>query len=215
MTVSQIQNQKESAKNKDKNPGDIAGAVDRIAQTLQTLEKFMARRFDEISMEINATSQQVDMAEEGIGERFSQILNVLHAISFKGDGKTPANTGAELDTVVDMTEEAANQILDAAGRINTLIKSEKDWSDDDAREQMLNAINQNIEDIFVACSFQDITSQRIRKTLENLKLIEDRLSVALRKMGIDIEINELDNSSLFPRAKTQAEIDEIIEKSKP
>ena len=47
---------------------------DHIKDQIDTLERFIARRFDEISMEINATSQQVDMAETGITSKFSEIL---------------------------------------------------------------------------------------------------------------------------------------------
>lgn len=35
---------------------------DAMRQQLAAFEKFVARRFDEISMEINATSQLLDMA---------------------------------------------------------------------------------------------------------------------------------------------------------
>ena len=115
------------------NQENVFAVASNVGNQLQAIEQFMARRFDEISMEINATSQQVDMAEEGIITRFSEILEILHAVSYSGDGKTPANAGVELDAVVDMTEEAANKILDAAGRINTKIHSEEDWDNKDAR----------------------------------------------------------------------------------
>ena len=72
----------------------------------------MARRFDEISMEINATSQQIDMNEDGMGKRFSEILEILGAINYLGKGESAANTGVELQSVISDTENAANTILD-------------------------------------------------------------------------------------------------------
>lgn len=168
---------------------DVFSVVSGVGAQLQAIEKFIARRFDEISMEINATSQQVDMAEEGIISRFTEILEILHAVSYSGDGKTPANAGVELDAVVDMTEEAANKILDAAGRINTKIHSKEEWASEHMREKVLDSINNDVEEIFMACSFQDITGQRIRKTLENLKAIEDRLGTALDRLGIHVSVD--------------------------
>lgn len=188
-------------------PDNIFRAVHGMADQLHAIEKFISRRFDEISMEINATSQQVDLAEEGITKRFAEILEILKAISFSGDGNTPANAGVELDAVVDMTEEAANRILDAASRINDRIHTKDDWEDSEARQSAVEKINQDVEEIFLACSFQDLTGQRIRKTLENLRLIEDRLNTALDKMGI-----ELPSDSLQPprKASSQAEVDAMF-----
>ena len=186
-------------------------AMNNVSNQLETIEKFIARRFDEISMEINATAQQADMAEEGIIQKFSDVLEVIAAISHKGDGVTPANAGVELDAVVDMTEEAANKILDAAGRINTAIHKDDMWAEESTRKQALDTINKDVEEIFMACSFQDITGQRIRKTLENLKVIEDRLGSALDKLGIHIEITDETNSALPTNiAKNQDEIDALF-----
>jgi len=160
---------------KNDNSTSTFSAVGDLASQLQMIERFIARRFDELSIEINATSQQVDMAEEGIIQRFSEIVEVLKAISFSGDGKTPANAGVELDAVVNMTEDAANTILDAGNRIKEAIKQKEDWGDPAKRAAFLEKIEDDTDEIFMACSFQDITGQRIRKTLENLKEIEEAI----------------------------------------
>ncbi|HCQ70584.1 MAG: hypothetical protein CL570_05770 [Alphaproteobacteria bacterium] len=178
---------------------NMYSAVGHLSTQLAAIERFVSRRFDEISMEINATSQQVDMAEEGIINKFSDILEVLKAISFSGDGKTPANAGVELDAVVDITEDATNRILDAASRSSELISS-TDWTNEAERQQKLDDISLAMDEITIACSFQDITGQRIRTTLENLREIEDRLNNALEKMGIVVEVadpaeNQSDTSS--------------------
>jgi len=185
-----------------------------IKEQIDALERFIARRFDEISMEINATSQQVDMAESGITSKFGEILKVIHAISYKGDGTTPANAGVELDAVVDMTEDAANRILDAAGRIAGTVNQAESWDNEKLRGLAIDKINQDVEEIFIACSFQDITSQRIKKTLDNLKTIEERLGGVLDKLGIkltpdagtDQEAKMLDKSDLA----SQRDIDALF-----
>jgi chemotaxis protein CheZ len=193
---------------------EVFGAVSSVSAQLEAIERFVARRFDEISMEINATSQQVDMAEEGIINRFSEILEVLHAISYKGGGNTPANAGVELDAVVEMTEQAANRILDAADRITGRLHAGGDWGDETQRQNTLDEINRDVEEIFMACSFQDITGQRIRKTLENLQLIEDRLGTALSKMGIKVEGTADTASEMERQAASQDDVDALFSESR-
>lgn len=183
--------------------------VDDLSVKLETIEKFISRRFDEISFEINATSQQMDMAEEGIINRFSEVLEVVQAISFEGDGITPANTGVELNAVVEITEEATNKILDSAGVIMDKTEADIDWSDENARTEILRAIQDQINEIFMACSFQDLTGQRVRTTLENLNSIEDRLSTALDKMGV--EIAKPTSSPIKEDLSNQTDIDALFD----
>lgn len=189
---------------------NLYSAVGNLSQQLQMIETFVSRRFDEISMEINATSQQVDMAEEGIIGKFTDILEVLKAISFSGNGKTPANAGVELDAVVDITEDATNKILDHATRTAELVSDAKlHWEDPVTRQNNIEAIATSMDEIVMACSFQDITGQRIRTTLENLREIEDRLNNALTKMGIVVEVSAPEDHKTW--VANQDDIDSLFE----
>ena len=174
---------------------------------MEAFETLVRRRFDEISMEINAASQQFGMVEESIGKKFGEVFETLGEISYSGDGTTAANTGVELDAVVDMTEEAATKIMDAAGRISSWTHQEEGWNTEDTRLQYIDMINKEVEEIFLACSFQDITSQRIRKTLENINKIEERLDDALERMGVHIEKPDTD---LKHKGASQDDIDALF-----
>ena len=152
---------------------DVYKTVDTVNSQLQTLENFISRRFDEISVEINASSQQFDMAEDGIAKRVSEILEVLGAIGYSGNGGgTSANTGVELEAVIEDTENAANSILDAADRIAEYVSDGNNWNDDKTREEIRENIKGDVQEILMACTFQDLTGQRIRNTLNNLHSIE-------------------------------------------
>ena len=197
-------------------PDDISAvysSVDGVSEKLGAIEQFIARRFDEISMEINATSQQVDMAEEGITQRFAEILEILKAVSYTGDGSTAANAGVELDAVVEMTEQAANRILDAADRISGKIEEGKK-SGDETIQAAYEEMGKDVEEIFMACSFQDITGQRIRNTLENLRVIEDRLGTALEKMGIQVDVKAEDHAAIKNKIASQDDIDDFFQSEK-
>ena len=208
------QTDKEAQNNNPEEPSaeNLFGAVNNVSNHLESIETFIKRRFDELSMEINATAQQVDMAEEGMAKRFSEILEVLHAVSYSGDGSSAANTGVELEAVVDMTEQAANKILDAADRIADRIRTKDEWAtEEEKRDKYLAFINQDVEEILLACSFQDLTGQRIKKTLENLKSIEERLSNALDKMGIEVHTDITDQ---VKKASSQEDIDALFKENK-
>lgn len=191
-------------------PREMFSSVEHLTSQLETIEKFIARRFDEISMEINATSQQIDMNDEGMTRRFGEIMEVLKAVSYSGDGSTAANAGVELDAVVDMTEQAANRILDAADRISDRIRAGRQTDDKEERTQIMDDISTDIEEIFMACSFQDITGQRIRNTLENLREIEERLGNALENIGISVEAKAENHTAIANKVSSQGDIDNMF-----
>lgn len=190
----------------------LLDGIHTLQSKLELMEKFVSRRFDEISMEINATSQQLDMAEEGMIGKIVEVMQVLSAISYSGDGSSAANTGVELEAVIETTKNAANQILDAAERITNRLHADGKWDEPGTREKLLEETRNDVQDILMACTFQDLTGQRIRKTLDNLQLIEDRLSSTLEKFGVDIkpETNQVVRDSIDHHAKSQADIDALF-----
>jgi chemotaxis protein CheZ len=75
--------------------------------------------------------------------------------------------GRELDAVVEATETATVAIMEAAETIMSA-----DASDPEAYKAL---VDDKMIVIFEACSFQDITGQRIRKVVRTLGWIEERL----------------------------------------
>jgi chemotaxis protein CheZ len=73
----------------------------------------------------------------------------------------------ELDAIVEATARATNEILDACETFET-ISSELGG-------EMSDRIQGATTRIYEACSFQDITGQRITKVVSTLKSIEDRI----------------------------------------
>ncbi|MEM6381226.1 MAG: protein phosphatase CheZ [Pseudomonadota bacterium] len=80
-------------------------------------------------------------------------------------GRLP-EAGMELDAVVEETERATDRIMESAEKIMSA-----DRSDATAFEALVDA---QMIDIFEACTFQDITGQRIGKVVETLKRLETR-----------------------------------------
>ncbi len=190
---------------------DVYKTAEEVTSKLELLESFIARRFDEISMEINATAQQADMAEDSIIQRFSEVLEVLKAINHSGDGNTAANTGVELEAIIDETESAANTILDAADRIVEFVGDDEKWESEEGRKELRDNITNDIQNILMACSFQDLTGQRIRNTLDNLHGIEDRLNSTFEKLGIEVKPDETAVKEQVREASSQDEIDSLFD----
>ena len=80
------------------------------------------------------------------------------------------NSGLELEAVVQATEAAANQIMEAAEAIG-------DWLRDGARDAgSIEIVAEKLNSIFEACTFQDITGQRIRRAIQHLQHVETMLT---------------------------------------
>lgn len=186
-----------------------AKSMIKMTERLIELETFVARRFDELSMEINATSQQMDFAEEGFQKQFSEVMEVMQAVAHNGEGNTAANTGVELAAVIDVTEKSANNIIDATERIRSIVAQSIAKLDENAAQN----IQSDLDAILMACEFQDITGQRIRNAVENLTDIEDKLANTLDQMGIEVEINEDSeiSQSLNVKQASQDDIDKLFD----
>lgn len=183
-----------------------------LSVRITALEAFIARRFDEISMEINATSQMIDMTEEALTNKFGEIIQVLNAVSNVGEGKSGNNTGFELDLVVDQTEKATNDIIDAADRIDGRLKKNIDiWDDKVKRDELLEEIKQDIQTIMLSCSFQDLTGQRINKAVSNIRDAETRLTQILHDLGIHVNnVENLSSNLLKINIASQDDVDALF-----
>jgi chemotaxis protein CheZ len=132
------------------------------------LRAFMDRRISEVSAEVSASVQLLGMSEENLA---SQISSVHERIAGMISAPQPGNrtSGQELEAVVQATDAAANTILEAAEAIQEWL--EKGAGSPDA----LPAITERVNAIFEACSFQDLTGQRIRRAIQHLQSVENML----------------------------------------
>lgn len=81
----------------------------------------------------------------------------------------------ELDSVVSATERAAVDIMVAAERTQEAVQQLRAAGLAEGQTGHLDKIDNAVMDIFMACSFQDLTGQRIRKVVQALSYIEKRV----------------------------------------
>jgi chemotaxis protein CheZ len=139
-----------------------------VRDETDALRQFVDRRIAELSMEISASVQLMDYSEANLSGQLAriheQIAHVLAAPS-----EAARNSGVELEALVQATEDAANRIMEAAEAIDTFLQDGRD------NPTMRTAVSAKISAIFEACSFQDLTSQRIRRAIEHLQSVETLL----------------------------------------
>lgn len=97
------------------------------------------------------------------------------------EGARIPRAGRELEAIVIQTEEATDTIMDAAEKIM--------GSEATDLETYQAEVNDQIMRIFEACSFQDITGQRISKVVETLSYIERRSDKLKNILGVDADLD--------------------------
>lgn len=160
-------------------PQDLGSLIaTEMAPMFQELRSFMDRRIAELSAELSATSDMADMAEEKLSRQLGSVheqIAQLVAIP----ASNARNSGLELEAVVQATESAANVIMEAAEAISAWISTgQKD-------EASIQALSSRVNSIFEACSFQDVTGQRIRRAIQHLQQVETMLDQIVPGMSGD------------------------------
>ncbi len=139
-----------------------------VRAEIEDFRRFVDRRISELSMEIHATVQLVDYSETNLSAKLASIHEqIAHVVA--PPVSATYNSGLELEAVVQATENAANQIMEAAEAISSWLQAGGDPA-------ALPAVTQQVNAIFEACTFQDLTGQRIRRAIEHLQQVETMLS---------------------------------------
>ena len=86
----------------------------------------------------------------------------------------------ELLAVVQGTEQATDTILTASETVDSLARGIARRAQDDAVKEDATAIQAQMQTIFEACNFQDLTGQRISKVVRTIGFVEERVAEMLR-----------------------------------
>jgi chemotaxis protein CheZ len=117
----------------------------------------------------------------------------------------------ELDAIVQHTAVATNSILESCEMLDEIATTVTD----EAAAKLQDAVTK----IYEACSFQDITGQRITKVVSTLKAIEGKVSRIIETFGVrsePIEKHEqaetglLNGPQLPSNAMDQSDIDKLL-----
>ncbi|HQT78769.1 MAG TPA: hypothetical protein PLD10_17080 [Rhodopila sp.] len=151
--------------------------AEQIRQTVATavraeigdLRTFIDRRIAELSAEVHATVELMDFSETNLSGQLRDIHEQIGGMIAMPAAAT-RNSGLELEAVVQATEAAANRIMEAAEAIGDWLQNGPQAGSD------INTITEKVNAIFEACTFQDVTGQRIRRAIQHLQQVETMLT---------------------------------------
>jgi chemotaxis protein CheZ len=143
------------------------GSIDTSTKSSDIPER---RTFRIQSSSLRQLQHEADTIHIAIA-RTKQEIATLHA---GASGHGAPRAARELDAVVDGTERAAHQIMDAA---ETIAKAAKSLTGSQGKDDGLTQqIRENVLRIFEACNFQDLSGQRIAKVLAMLQFIDESIA---------------------------------------
>lgn len=167
-----------------------------LATRLEGITEQLQKEVNRLSaMEpVNAADKQLTVLRDelnGIGHLIAETRAEIAGLRPSGVANSHIVTASdELDAVVGATERAAVEIMMAAERSQESAQRLRNLPDlplEALRE--LDAIEAAAVDVFMACSFQDLTGQRIRKVVGALAYIEKRvmaLTILWQNMPADV-----------------------------
>jgi len=130
--------------------------------------------------ELRALKDETDTIHRAIS-RTKQEIASLHVSAFNDSGRPRVTR--ELDAVVEGTERATQQILDAAEIIEEAASALAASVERGQEQALAQDVQDNVVRIFEACNFQDLSGQRIAKVLATLKFVEDRIARMMEIWG--------------------------------
>jgi len=150
-------------------------AAQQIAESQALLDTYRAQieQCEKLKVEL-------DLIYDAIN-RTKREIAVLHGKSF--DGNEMSKVTGELGAVVGGTEEATQQILEAAEAIDQAASALSKVNSPDQQKILSEEISERVVSIFEACNFQDLTGQRISKVMSTMKFIENHITVMMDIWG--------------------------------
>ncbi len=179
-------------------------------------------------MTSKSAGEQSKLVDEIVG-LFSSLQHFrreLAAIRHPGSEPDRFETMSDqLDAIVAATETATDTILGSVEEIGQAIEERRSQLEDAGLADWAGEIEAKFQSIFEACSFQDITGQRITKIVAELKFIDDRLNSMIEIWGPEGLLEEpvpepadsnpdgekLDGPALAGQGVSQDEIDKMFD----
>lgn len=163
---------------------DLAERLDEVGQQMkagvdtQQVRAVLEEMLSTMNGNIGSSDPRVLEELEGLSSFIEQTKAEIAAINPEEipDEHIPEATD-ELDAVIEATEVATNSIMEAAEMIESVAE--------EATDEQADVLSQAVTQIYEACSFQDITGQRIHKVVGALKEIEQKVETVVEKFGPD------------------------------
>ena len=161
--------------------------------------------------------------ESGIGEIYREINEFKQAI-LSDDARVDesrellSDASDQLEGIVATTEEATNRIMDAveacqqrSNRAARLLASFPASEKRGQLQELLGAMNQDYMEIITACSFQDITGQKVKRVIDLIRVLEEQVITLLVRVTTKLRAKE----SGADERETEAQARAALKKLRP
>jgi chemotaxis protein CheZ len=208
----------------DPRPGGIAALKQKLAAIRASQPDIGAEMFTEvvravlttISHDLSAKETNLLREVEELGKTISIAKSEIAALRVDDikDRDIPSATD-ELDAIVENTAQATHAILESCEMLDDVASAVSG----DAANKLQTATTR----IYEACSFQDITGQRITKIVATLKTIEGKIAHIIGTFGscplepvqveaahVASEADLLNGPQLPANAMDQSDIDKLL-----
>ena len=162
----------------------------------------------------------------GLLKYMGRLRQEVAGITGKSDQQTPFEGVTDrLDGIVESAAQATNTILDAIETINGAVAQLRARPPVARYDALYDQISAQTTEAMEACSFHDLTGQRVSRILRSLKFIEERVNVMadicgrkeIEAVTPEARLAPKSEDGVVPRgpqspseAVTQAEIDALF-----
>jgi chemotaxis regulatin CheY-phosphate phosphatase CheZ len=142
----------------------LLGAIGRLEQAVAGART--AQEVDPFRASLRAMASAIARAKTDIAS--------IHAVEHEHSRLFEASEA--LDAIISTTEQATSDILAAAEHIQ-----ESAWTlrEEGANADLCDELDRRATEIYTACSFQNITAQRIAKVIQTLRYLEARINAMI------------------------------------
>ena len=162
--------------------------TDTLLTAIDKLEKSVTRERAPASLMHRVKMDLADMAA-AIERTKLEIAQIKHEDNEGAERFERASS--ELDAIVSQTESATGDILGAAEKIQEFAWTLREQG---AAEETCDSLDMEATNIYMACSFQDLTGQRIKKIVDAMRYVEKRINSMIDIWGFESDSVEIDHT---------------------
>lgn len=144
---------------------DRSKVVQIVHSVIAKMEGLSGESLNNLSNELQDLVRAIENTRAELAAARTQDLGLKHV---------PTATD-ELDAVVDATKSATDSIMSACEAMERMVAGRGD----DIEQKVIGEVTK----IYEACTFQDITGQRIRKVVGVLRQVEGKVNHLLQTLG--------------------------------
>ena len=135
---------------------------------------------------MTSLSEEAALKKElaGLFQYIQRVREEIAAIHYPADEEHRfEKMSDQLDAIVETTKSATDQIMMTVEANEELLEDLRASLNDEDALTKIDKISASNSSLFEACSFQDLTGQRITKVVKSLTYVEDRVESLIEAWG--------------------------------